>query len=159
MAGGLAMSWRRGDYTFETCLHWLFGSKPGADLHAQWQEIFDIERLTFVNPDEFLRIEDENGESLRLYSDVDRLEAELLRCAPQDAAAIRDLVKDLGDSAVPMDCSLLIIAAPASKVTSANPTIIRRSRAARVAGLAGSAATSTARWASGGSSICMTASR
>ena len=95
MAGGLAMSWRRGGYTFETCLHWLFGSKPGADLHAQWQEIFDIERLTFVNPDEFLRIEDENGDSLNLYSDVDRLEAELLRCAPQDAAAIRDMTRDV----------------------------------------------------------------
>ena len=26
MAGGLATSWRRGDYTFETCLHWLLGS-------------------------------------------------------------------------------------------------------------------------------------
>ena len=26
--GGLATSWRRGDYTFETCLHWLVGSNP-----------------------------------------------------------------------------------------------------------------------------------
>ena len=26
-AGGLATSWRRGDYTFETCLHWLFGAE------------------------------------------------------------------------------------------------------------------------------------
>ena len=39
MAGGLAMSWRRGPYTFETCLHWLIGSSPHGDFHAQWQEI------------------------------------------------------------------------------------------------------------------------
>ncbi|MGB7171846.1 MAG: FAD-dependent oxidoreductase, partial [Acidobacteriaceae bacterium] len=26
-AGGLAMSWERGGYTFETCLHWLVGSR------------------------------------------------------------------------------------------------------------------------------------
>ena len=33
MAGGLAMSWRRGAYTFETCLHWLFGSDSnGSDV-------------------------------------------------------------------------------------------------------------------------------
>jgi phytoene dehydrogenase-like protein len=31
-AGGLATSWRRGDYTFETCLHWLLGSRPEAPL-------------------------------------------------------------------------------------------------------------------------------
>jgi phytoene dehydrogenase-like protein len=91
MAGGLAMSWRRGDYTFETCLHWLLGSKPGGDFHPQWQEIFDIDRLTFVNSEEFARIEDENGESLGIYTNVDRLEAEVLKRAPQDATAIRDL--------------------------------------------------------------------
>src|SRR4051794_3101451 len=47
MAGGLAMSWRRGPYTFETCLHWLVGSRPGGEFHSAWQEICDIERLTF----------------------------------------------------------------------------------------------------------------
>jgi phytoene dehydrogenase-like protein len=26
--GGLATSWRRGDYTFETCLHWFTGANP-----------------------------------------------------------------------------------------------------------------------------------
>jgi uncharacterized protein with NAD-binding domain and iron-sulfur cluster len=37
MAGGLAMSWTRGDYRFEKCLHWLVGSRPGGDFHEQWQ--------------------------------------------------------------------------------------------------------------------------
>lgn len=40
-AGGLAASWRRGDYTFETCLHWLLGSNPSGDLHAAWLEALD----------------------------------------------------------------------------------------------------------------------
>jgi len=61
MAGGLAMSWLRGRYTFETCLHWLLGSSPDGEFHTQWQEIFDIEKLTFVNPDELVRIETESG--------------------------------------------------------------------------------------------------
>ena len=87
MAGGLAMSWRRGPYTFETCLHWLVGSNPGGDFHSQWQEIFDIGRLTFINPEEFVRIATESGDSLTIYTNVDRLEEELLRHAPQDAAA------------------------------------------------------------------------
>jgi phytoene dehydrogenase-like protein len=92
MAGGLAMSWRRGPYTFETCLHWLLGSSPNGEFHAQWQEVFDTDRLTFINPAEFVRIESERGDSLTIFTNVDRLEAELLRRAPQDAGAIRDFI-------------------------------------------------------------------
>ena len=43
IAGGLATSWQRGHYTFETCLHWLLGSKPGGEMHAQWQDVVDID--------------------------------------------------------------------------------------------------------------------
>jgi phytoene dehydrogenase-like protein len=90
-AGGLATSWRRGEYTFETCLHWLLGSKPGAPLHARWREVFDIGKLTFVNPEEYVRIETEHGERLRIFADVERMEAELLQRAPRDAAEIHRL--------------------------------------------------------------------
>lgn len=87
--GGLAMSWERGDYTFETCLHWLVGSRPGADLHEHWRELFDIEKLTFVDPEVFVRIETEAGDDgLTIYTDVDRLETELLLRTPRDAPAI-----------------------------------------------------------------------
>ena len=89
--GGLATSWRRDDYTFETCLHWLVGSGPGGTLHARWQEVCDIERLKFIDADEFVRVESERGDCLHIYSDIDRLERELLDKAPQDAAEIRRL--------------------------------------------------------------------
>ncbi|SPE22497.1 FAD dependent oxidoreductase [Candidatus Sulfotelmatomonas gaucii] len=95
MAGGLAMSWRRGSYTFETCLHWLVGSSPKGDFHSHWQELFDIGKLEFVNPEEFVRIETDDGDSLSIYTNVDRLEAELLRRAPQDGIAIRDLTHSI----------------------------------------------------------------
>ena len=95
MAGGLAMSWRRGQYTFETCLHWLVGSSPHGEFHAQWREILDIEKLTFINPEEFVRIETESGDKLSIYTNVDRLEAELLGRAPQDAIAIRDFTRSV----------------------------------------------------------------
>ncbi|HEY2860832.1 MAG TPA: NAD(P)/FAD-dependent oxidoreductase [Terracidiphilus sp.] len=95
MAGGLAMSWRRGAYTFETCLHWLVGSKPGGDLHAQWSEVFDIDRLTFVNEDEFVRVETDGGDAFSVYANVDRLEHEMLRRAPQDSVAILELTRTI----------------------------------------------------------------
>jgi phytoene dehydrogenase-like protein len=88
MPGGLAMSWNRGHYTFETCLHWLLGSKPDGEMNAQWQEVVDLGALQFVDPVELTRIETESGESLSIYTDVDRLEAQLLKRAPQDKAQI-----------------------------------------------------------------------
>jgi phytoene dehydrogenase-like protein len=89
IAGGLATSWRRGPYTFETCLHWLCGSAPNGQMHSQWLEVCDLEKLTFVNQAEFGRVETEHGKSLAIYTDVDRMEAELLNRAPQDAKQIR----------------------------------------------------------------------
>jgi phytoene dehydrogenase-like protein len=89
--GGLATSWQRADYTFETCLHWLLGSNRSSPMHALWQEVFDIDRLTFVNPNEFVRLESERGERLSIYANVDRMETELLRVASHDAAEIRRL--------------------------------------------------------------------
>ena len=95
LPGGLAMSWRRGEYTFETCLHWLVGSKPGADLRDYWEEVFDISALRFVDPAEVARIETESGESLAIPTDPDRLEATLLARSPADAKAIRAFVGDV----------------------------------------------------------------
>jgi phytoene dehydrogenase-like protein len=93
MAGGLATSWHRGHYTFETCLHWFYGSKPNGQMNRQWREVFDIDKLTFVHLNELVRLETERGESLSIYTDIDRLEAELLKRAHKDAAKIRRLAR------------------------------------------------------------------
>ncbi len=88
-AGGLATSWKRGDYRFETCIHWLVGSSREGLLNAQWREVFDIDRLTFHYAEEYQRVESDGGQSLRVYADVDRMEAEFLREAPDDADEIK----------------------------------------------------------------------
>ena len=90
-AGGLATSWRRGPYTFETCLHWLLGSNPRSSVYSQWREVFDIDKLAFVQPQEYVRLETERGESLSIFADAQRLEAELLQHAPEDGDEIRRL--------------------------------------------------------------------
>jgi phytoene dehydrogenase-like protein len=92
--GGLAMSWRRGVYTFETCLHWLAGSRSGAEFHNYWQELFDVSELRFVDHDEMVRIETEKGDSLSVSTDLTRLEATLLERSPADATAIRAFIAD-----------------------------------------------------------------
>ena len=65
------------------------GSKPGGFLNSQWKEVFDIDKLTFVDLGEFSRVETEHGESLGISTNVDQMEAQLLKVAPQDAREIR----------------------------------------------------------------------
>ncbi len=102
--GGLATSWERGGYTFETCLHWFLGSSPTGALGAQWREVFDVDRLRFVQEAEYQRIETEDGRSLIVYADVDRMEAELLRAAPEDSDEIKAFAAAIRQSAdFPMD--------------------------------------------------------
>jgi phytoene dehydrogenase-like protein len=90
--GGLATRWHRGDYVFETCLHWLLGSNPNGLLHDMWREVCDVDSLHFLYREEFLRLETEHGEVLRIFADVDKLEAEFLNAAPGDAEEIRRFV-------------------------------------------------------------------
>lgn len=88
--GGLATSWTRGGYTFETCLHWLLGSSPATPMYRQWRELFDIGRLRFIYPEEFVRIEAADGRAVSIYTNVQRMQEALTRHSPEDAVAIRD---------------------------------------------------------------------
>lgn len=102
--GGLATSWTRGGYTFETCLHWLLGSSPTSPMYRQWSELFEIGRLRFIYPEEFIRIETSAGERLSIYTNPERMQDALMQRSPQDAEAIRDFahtVRELARLPIP----------------------------------------------------------
>lgn len=91
ISGGLATAWRERGYTFENCIHWLVGSKDGGQLNASWKEVFDIGRLEFFD-DPVYQVLEHGADRITIYRDPDRLEAELLAKAPEDAAAVREFV-------------------------------------------------------------------
>jgi phytoene dehydrogenase-like protein len=91
IAGGLATAWGRQGYTFENCIHWLVGSKEGGSLNAGWKEVFDIGRLRFFD-DPVYQVLERGGDIITIFRDPDRLEKELLAKAPEDAAAIKELL-------------------------------------------------------------------
>ena len=76
--GGVCTSWKRKGYTIDGCLHWLVGSGPASNFYRIWEELGIIQNHTFVDHDEYLRIEGKDGKSFALYSDLDRLE----KCRP-----------------------------------------------------------------------------
>ena len=92
LPGGLCTSWKRKDYIFDGCIHWLVGSSPTNPLYYQWNEIADMKSLELVEMDLYARIDDEKGNYLTLYSDADKLGDELRRHSPENPGIIDDLV-------------------------------------------------------------------
>ena len=99
--GGLCASWKRGDYTFDGCIHWLLGSNNSSPFYQLWSELIDMQSVEFVNHDIRVAIElkenrDRHGNRIfYLYTDIKRLEAYMLDIAPEDTAQIRRLIRSI----------------------------------------------------------------
>ena len=94
-SGGVCTSWKRKGYTIQTA-GWLTGSRPeNNDFHKFWQELGAVQDLTFVDYEEYVRIEGPDGQVLTLYTDIDRLEKELHDLAPEDKETIDGFIKTL----------------------------------------------------------------
>ncbi|MBD3415258.1 MAG: FAD-dependent oxidoreductase [Candidatus Aminicenantes bacterium] len=91
--GGLCTSWERKGYTIDGCIHWLVGSSPSNKLYHLWNELIDMKKLDFVDFKEYLRVEDRDGQVMRVPTDIDELEQEWLDKAPEDKALIMEFTK------------------------------------------------------------------
>ncbi len=97
LPGGLCASWKRGDFTFDGCLHWVMGSGSGSPFYGLWNELIDMPSVDFVNHDVRMDVElAENGDRhgnkvFHLYTNIDRLESYMLDNAPEDASLIKSL--------------------------------------------------------------------
>jgi phytoene dehydrogenase-like protein len=92
MPGGLCTAWNRKGYTFDFCVHWLVGSSPSETFYGLWNELIDMEKLEFVDHEIFFQIEDTQGNTLRIFTDVERLEEEMKRVAPEDNDVIEEFI-------------------------------------------------------------------
>ncbi|MBI0583917.1 MAG: NAD(P)/FAD-dependent oxidoreductase [Methanomassiliicoccus sp.] len=86
--GGMCTSWKRGDYLFDYSIHNLAGSGKDAGLRKLWEELGALDGLEVIDHEEFARVEDQDGRSFTMYSDIDRTVAELRRVSPDDADVI-----------------------------------------------------------------------
>lgn len=90
--GGVCTSWKRKGYTIDGCLHWLVGSSPASSYYRIWEELGIPQNLTFINHEEYTRIEGESNKALVLYSDPARLERHMRELAPEDTKPIDDFL-------------------------------------------------------------------
>lgn len=92
ISGGLCTSWERKGYTFDGCIHWLVGSGPSNSLYDIWTELGGIDKETeIINSEIFTRIEGEDGLHFNIFTDVDKLETEMLRFSSKDEEVIKEL--------------------------------------------------------------------
>jgi phytoene dehydrogenase-like protein len=97
--GGLCTAWSRRGYTFDGCIHFVLGSNPGNSFHRLWRELVDTRAVRWVDPDVQLRVRvrqqqaPDGGNTLHMYSKIDRLRDYLRQVSPDDAKAFESLFR------------------------------------------------------------------
>jgi phytoene dehydrogenase-like protein len=100
-SGGLCATWKRGDYVFDGCLHWIMGTNEHSPFFKLWNELIDMKKLDFFNHESRMAMEipdlkNKYGENVfHLYTNIDRLEAYLTDLAPEDAFQIRKFTNSI----------------------------------------------------------------
>jgi phytoene dehydrogenase-like protein len=91
--GGLCTSWTRRGYTFDGCIHHLAGLKPGGKMYRIWQNLGAFEDREYLFPMDLSRVERADGTGLTAYTDLNLLEREMKRIAPEDSALIDEYIR------------------------------------------------------------------
>ncbi len=87
ISGGLCTSWKRNGYLIDGCIHFLVGTSEGESTYPLLNGLIDMQKLDFVYHDSHFKLED-GDHSITFYSDVNLLEKELLKIAPEDKKQI-----------------------------------------------------------------------
>ncbi len=90
--GGVCTSWKKGDYLFDHCLHWVLGSNKGTSLYPIFKELGVAESIDFFYTDKF-RVITLNDKTLTVYTDVNKFETELLRLFPDEKKGINKYIR------------------------------------------------------------------
>jgi phytoene dehydrogenase-like protein len=93
LPGGLCTSWDRQGYTFDGCIHWFVGGKPGSGFRRMWDEVGATEGISLIPHDRLSTIRDSEGHDLTLWADLDRLRREGLATWPGESRGFDEVVK------------------------------------------------------------------
>jgi len=87
--GGVAASWRRGDYLIDGGIHFIMGHRPGQDTYTLYDELGLLEGQDFVPLREYGRfVDDVLGRELTIGTDLQQTLATLRREFPGEGALL-----------------------------------------------------------------------
>ncbi|MDR2940718.1 MAG: FAD-dependent oxidoreductase, partial [Clostridiales bacterium] len=89
IAGGNCTSWGRGKYLFEGGMNWLTGSSSKKAINKLWRFIGALDDSVEISTPEPFCEYIHNGESIKLFRDVNETERHWLNISPEDAGQIK----------------------------------------------------------------------
>ncbi len=99
--GGLCTSWKKGEYVFDGCAHWILGSDTGSSFYKVWNELIDMKKVEWVNHSIRMYIELKNNRdkynsnTFRFYTNLDQLQEYMIDLAPEDEKTIREFIRPM----------------------------------------------------------------
>jgi phytoene dehydrogenase-like protein len=97
IAGGVCTGWKRKGYTIDGAMNTMTGTRPGTSFHRFWEELGAAQKWQICNHDQYILMENEDGKIFTMYSDIGRLEQQMMEFAPEDEAVIRKCCKAIHD--------------------------------------------------------------
>lgn len=88
--GGMCTAWKRKGYNIDGCIHNLVGTGAASKARMIWNELGAFRDCQIIDFEEFVRIENEQGNAFTFYANIDRLEKHLKDLAPCDSEVIED---------------------------------------------------------------------
>jgi len=92
--GGQAATWARKGYSFDGCIHHLFGCRPGSRLNELWHELGVMPR-ELVATQECVAVMGTDGRLFVDYYDIEHLRQHMVELAPADRRATDAYVKEI----------------------------------------------------------------
>ncbi len=89
--GGQCTAWKRKGYTFDACIHHLFGCAPESNIYQLWNELGAMPR-EMVRTNDCTSVLSPDGKLFTDYYDPDKLEAHLNQLSPADSRVVREYI-------------------------------------------------------------------
>lgn len=96
--GGQCAAWKRKGYTFDACIHHLFGCNEFSRIYELWHEMGAMPREQVYTQD-CVSVLSPDGKLFMDYYDLEKLEHHLKELSPADAPVIDDYIRGIRSQA------------------------------------------------------------
>lgn len=92
--GGACVGWERKGCYIDGCIHWLVGVKPNTATHKLWTDVGALSpEVKVYEQDDFYTLDYGGDKTFTVWSDLQKLQAELIAFAPEDEKQIKKFCK------------------------------------------------------------------